>query len=187
MTTLYIKNMVCNRCILVVQSELEKLGLQVESVRLGEATVADTLSSEKSAQLEETLVSLGFEVIDDKKGRIIEEIKRIIIELVHYRDEGQKNNLSDLLSSELHHDYNYLSNLFSEVEGTTIEKYLIAQKIERVKELLVYDELSLSEIAFKLNYSSVAYLSNQFKKVTGLTPSHFRKIGEGKRTPLDQV
>lgn len=187
MTTLHIKNMVCNRCILVVQNELEKLGLQVESVKLGEATVAGTLSSEKSAQLEEVLVSLGFQVIDDKKGRIIEEIKRIIIELVHYRDEGQKHNLSDVLSSELHHDYNYLSNLFSEVEGTTIEKYLIAQKVERVKELLVYDELSLSEIAFKLNYSSVAYLSNQFKKVTGLTPSHFKKIGEEKRTPLDQV
>lgn len=187
MTTLHIKNMVCNRCILVVQNELEKLGLQVESVKLGEATVADTLSSEKSAQLEEILVSLGFQVIDDKKGRIIAEIKRIIIELVHYRDEGQKNNLSDVLSSELHHDYNYLSNLFSEVEGTTIEKYLIAQKVERVKELLVYDELSLSEIAFKLNYSSVAYLSNQFKKVTGLTPSQFKKIGEEKRTPLDQV
>ncbi|WP_276089025.1 AraC family transcriptional regulator [Pedobacter sp. JY14-1] len=187
MTTLHIKNMVCNRCILVVQNELEKLGLQVESVKLGEATVADTLSSEKSAQLEEILVSLGFQVIDDKKGRIIAEIKRIIIELVHYRDEGQKNNLSDVLSRELHHDYNYLSNLFSEVEGTTIEKYLIAQKVERVKELLVYDELSLSEIAFKLNYSSVAYLSNQFKKVTGLTPSQFKKIGEEKRTPLDQV
>ncbi|KKX47548.1 AraC family transcriptional reguator [Sphingobacterium sp. IITKGP-BTPF85] len=130
---------------------------------------------------------LGFEVIDDKKCRIIERIKNIIIELVHNRDSDIKTNLSDVLSNKLHHDYNYLSNLFSEVEGTTIEKYFIAQKIEKVKELLVYDELSLSEIAFRLNYSSVAYLSNQFKKVTGLTPSHFKQIKEDKRKPLDEV
>jgi AraC-like DNA-binding protein len=130
---------------------------------------------------------LGFELIDDKKSRIIEKIKNTIIQLVHHQDSGLKNNLSEVLSSELHHDYNYLSNLFSEIEGTTIEKYFIAQKIERVKELLVYDQLSLSEIAFQLNYSSVAYLSNQFKKVTGLTPSHFKQIKENKRKPLDQL
>ena len=126
-------------------------------------------------------------MIDDKKSRIIEKIKNIIIDLVHHQDNEAKTNLSDVLSNELHHDYNYLSNLFSEVEGTTIEKYFIAQKIERVKELLVYDELSLSEIAFQLNYSSVAYLSNQFKKTTGLTPSHFKQIKEEKRKPLDEV
>jgi YesN/AraC family two-component response regulator len=137
--------------------------------------------------VEKLLESLGFEIIDDKKSRIIEKIKNTIIDLVHHQDNDVKINLSDVLSDKLHHDYNYLSNLFSEVEGTTIEKYFIAQKVEKVKELLVYDELSLSEIANRLNYSSVAYLSNQFKKVTGLTPSHFKQIKEDKRKPLDKV
>lgn len=187
MSTLFIKNMVCNRCILVVQNELDKLGLKVDSIKLGEVSVAGELTAKEKEQLEKALVPLGFEVIDDKKGRIIEKIKNVIINLVHHQQDDTKTNLSHLLSSELHHDYNYLSNLFSEVEGTTIEKYFIAQKIEKVKELLVYDELSLSEIAFRLNYSSVAYLSNQFKKVTGLTPSHFRQIKEEKRKPLDKV
>ncbi|MBL7868163.1 MAG: AraC family transcriptional regulator, partial [Flavobacterium lindanitolerans] len=132
-------------------------------------------------------LDLGFEPIDSKKGRIIEKIKTVIINMVHHSDHDEKTNLSDLLSKALHHDYNYLSNLFSEVEGITIKKYFIAQKIEKVKELLVYDELSLSEIALRMNYSSVAYLSNQFKKVTGLTPSHFRQIREEKRKPLDKV
>lgn len=187
MTTLFIKNMVCNRCIMVVQNELEKLGLTVKNIKLGEVTLEKEPAPEEKKKLEETLISLGFEVIDDKKGRIIEKIKNVIIDLVHHQDNHAKTNLSDVLSSQLHHDYNSLSNLFSEVEGTTIEKYFIAQKIEKVKELLVYDELSLSEIAFRLNYSSVAYLSNQFKKVTGLTPSHFRQIREDKRKPLDEV
>ncbi|WP_298648919.1 AraC family transcriptional regulator [uncultured Proteiniphilum sp.] len=187
MNTLFIKNMVCNRCIMVVKNELEKLSLDVKSVRLGEVTLGKEPTSEEKKQIEEVLIPLGFQVIDDKKSRIIEKIKNIIIDLVHHQDNNTKTNLSELLSSELHHDYNYLSNLFSEVEGTTIEKYFIAQKIEKVKELLVYDELSLSEIAFRLNYSSVAYLSNQFKKVTGLTPSHFKQIREDKRKPLDEV
>ena len=145
------------------------------------------LTDEQKKNFDAVLTSLGFELIDDKKSRIIEKIKNIIIELVHHQDNDTKNNLSDVLISKLHHDYNYLSNLFSEIEGTTIEKYFIAQKIEKVKELLVYDELSLSEIAFRLNYSSVAYLSNQFKKVTGLTPSHFKQIREDKRKSLDKV
>jgi len=179
--------MVCNRCIIVVQNELDKLDLEAKDIKLGEVTLNEELSSEGRKQLEDALTPLGFEVIDDKKSRIIEKIKNVIIDLVHYHDNETKNNLSEILSSELHRDYNYLSNLFSEVEGTTIEKYFIAQKIERVKELLVYDELSLSEIAFRLNYSSVAHLSNQFKKVTGLTPSHFKKIKENKRKPLDEV
>lgn len=187
MTTLYIKNMVCNRCIMVVQNELEKLGLDVKSIRLGEVILEEDLSGEKKAALDKTLTSLGFERIDDKKSRTIEQIKNIIINLIHYQDNDSRKNLSDLLSDKLHQDYHYLSNLFSEVEGVTIEKYFIAQKIEKVKELLVYDELSLSEIAFRLNYSSVAYLSNQFKKVTGLTPTHFKLIKEDKRKPLDQV
>jgi len=187
MATLYIKNMVCDRCIMVVQSELKKLDIQTENVTLGTVALKQELSDDQIKILNENLLARGFEVIDDKKSQIIEGIKNVIIELVHYQDSETKNNLSDILSNKLQHDYNYLSNLFSEVESTTIEKYFIAQKIEKVKELLGYDELSLSEIADSLNYSSVAYLSNQFKKVTGLTPSQFKQIKEDKRTPLDEV
>ncbi len=187
MATLFIKNMVCNRCIMVVQNELNKLGLDVNDIKLGEVTLAKEPTPHEKINVEKVLIPLGFEVIDDKKSRIIERVKNEIIDLVHHQHNAAKINLSDLLSQKLNHDYNYLSNLFSEVEGTTIEKYFIAQKIEKVKELLVYDELSLSEIAFRLNYSSVAYLSNQFKKVTGLTPSHFKQIREDKRKPLDEV
>ncbi|WP_417784684.1 helix-turn-helix domain-containing protein [Tenacibaculum sp.] len=185
--TLTIKNMVCNRCILVIQNELDKLGVGVKSIKLGEVILEKELTSDEKERIDKILLDLGFEIIDDKKSRIIEKIKNLIINLVHHQDSETKVNLSDLLSNELHHDYNYLSNLFSEIEGTTIEKYFIAQKIEKVKELLVYDELSLSEIAFRLHYSSVAYLSNQFKKVTGLTPSHFKKIRKDRRKPLDEV
>ena len=187
MNTIFIKNMVCDRCIMVVQNELEKLGLDAKNIKLGEVILSKEITSLEKENLSKTLEPLGFEVIDDKKGRIIEKIKNIIIDLVHHQDSDVKTNLSDVLSDKLHHDYNYLSNLFSEVEGTTIEKYFIAQKVEKVKELLVYDELSLSEIAFRLNYSSVAYLSNQFKKVTGLTPSYFKQIRDDKRKPLDKV
>jgi len=179
--------MVCNRCIMVVQNEMDKLNLAVKNIKLGEVVFENELSEEQKTTIDKALSPLGFELIDDKKSRIIEKIKNTIIQLVHHQDSGLKNNLSEVLSQELQHDYNYLSNLFSEIEGTTIEKYFIAQKIERVKELLVYDQLSLSEIAFQLNYSSVAYLSNQFKKVTGLTPSHFKQIKENKRKPLDQL
>lgn len=179
--------MVCNRCIMVVQNEMDKLNLAVKNIKLGEVVFENELSEEQKTIIDKALSPLGFELIDDKKSRIIEKIKNTIIQLVHHQDNGLKNNLSEVLSNELHHDYNYLSNLFSEIEGTTIEKYFIAQKIERVKELLVYDQLSLSEIAFQLNYSSVAYLSNQFKKVTGLTPSYFKQIKENKRKPLDQL
>ncbi|MFA6152113.1 MAG: AraC family transcriptional regulator [Chitinophagaceae bacterium] len=187
MATLFIKNMVCNRCIMVVQNEMGKNDIVVKNIKLGEVTLEKELSGEEKKVLDKALTQLGFEIIDDKKSRIIEQIKNVIIDQVHYHDNDAKTNLSDVLISKLHHDYNYLSNLFSEVEGTTIEKYFIAQKIEKVKELLVYDELSLSEIAFRLNYSSVAYLSNQFKKVTGLTPSHFKQIKDDKRKPLDEV
>lgn len=179
--------MVCNRCILVVQNELDKLGIVANNIKLGEIILEKDLTTTEREALENVLDPLGFQVIDDKKSRMIEKIKNVIIDLVHHQDNDAKTNLSDVLSDALHHDYNYLSNLFSDIEGTTIEKYFIAQKVEKIKELLVYDELSLSEIADRMNYSSVAYLSNQFKKVTGLTPSHFKQIREDKRKPLDKV
>lgn len=187
MRVLFIKNMVCNRCVFMVQNEIEKLGLSIQSIKLGEVELKQEPSVPEKEALNKALVVLGFYLIDDKKSQLITKIKSAIVELVHHRDNELKVNLSDFLSAELGHDYNYLSNLFSEVEGKTIEKYFIAQKVEKIKELLVYDELSLSEIAHQLNYSSVAYLSNQFKKVTGLTPSYFKKIRENKRKPLDEV
>lgn len=187
MAILYVKNMVCNRCVLAVQNELKKLGITAQRVDLGEVILENELSAEVKSVVKERLTELGFDLLDDKKSRLIGKIKTIIIELVHYRSGESKYNLSEVLSSELRLDYTYLSNLFSEVEGSTIEKYFIAQKIEKVKELLVYDELSLSEIAFRLNYSSPAYLSNQFKRVTGLTPTRFKQIKENKRKPLDKL
>ena len=184
---LYIKNMVCNRCITAVKLELEKLGHQILTISLGEVLLSNEMTDSDKEILNQHLKKLGFEIIDDKKSRLIGQIKSSIIEIVHQKNSELKSNLSDYLGTKLHHDYTYLSNLFSEVEGITIEKYFIAQKIERVKELLVYDELSLSEIADQMNYSSVAYLSNQFKKVTGLTPTYFKNIKAYKRKPLDQV
>ncbi len=179
--------MVCNRCIMAASQILKDLKIPYSSVKLGEVELLEQISDEKLIELKEKLFDIGFELIDDKKSRLIEKIKNILIELVHYAEEDQKLNLSVYLSDKLNYDYNYLSNLFSEIEGTTIEKYFIAQKIEKVKELLVYDELTLSQIADKLGYSSIAHLSNQFKKVTGLSPSHFKNIKTVKRKPLDQV
>ncbi|WP_281635336.1 helix-turn-helix domain-containing protein [Flavobacterium marginilacus] len=184
---LYIKNMVCNRCIATVKNELEKLRHHPLNITLGEVLLEKEITEKEKEILSQHLQNLGFELIDDKKSRIIGQIKSSIIEIVHHQKSDIKTNLSDYLSNKLHHDYTYLSNLFSETEGITIEKYFIAQKIEKVKELLVYDELSLSEIAVKMNYSSVAYLSNQFKKVTGLTPTYFKNIKENKRRPLDEL
>jgi len=184
---LYIRNMVCDRCKMVVKAELEQMGLRPLSVELGEVKLDRELTDEEKRRFSERLQELGFSLIDNKKSRLIEQVKTLIIELVHHRNSELSINLSDHLKQHIHHDYHYLSSLFSEVAGTTIEKYFIAQKIEKVKELLVYDELSLSEIADQLNYSSVGYLSSQFKKVTGFTPSRFRKIKEKKRKPLDQV
>lgn len=180
--------MVCNRCNMVVELELKKLNLTPLSVTLGEVSIKEDINDSQKQEISNVLLSLGFELIDDKRSRLIEQIKTSIVDLIHYSGDSElKVNLSDFLSEKINHDYNYMSNIFSEVEGTTIEKYLIAQKIERVKELLVYDELTLSEIADQLNYSSVAHLSSQFKKTTGLTPSHFKQIGNEKRKPLDKV
>lgn len=184
---LYIKNMVCSRCKMVVKSELEKLGLKPLTVELGEVEMENDLSKEQRLQLDARFKALGFELIDDKKSQTIEKIKNAIVALIHHSDQDLKTNLSVYITSQLHQDYNYLSNLFSEVEGTTIEKYFITHKIEKVKELLVYDELSLSEIADRLGYSSVAYLSNQFKKITGLTPSFFKSLKENKRTNIEEL
>lgn len=179
--------MVCNRCILVVEQELEKLGIHDHKVMLGEVETTHTINKEKIHSLQKNLGALGFELLDDSKTRLIEKIKNIIIQYVHHPDDENHQNFSDILSNALHKDYSYLSSLFSEVEGVTIEKYIINQKIEKVKELIIYDELSLSEIAFQLGYSSVAHLSSQFKKITGLTPSHFKKVGQNKRKPIDKV
>jgi len=172
---------------MVVKDELIKFGVHPIMVELGEVEIEEELNTEKKNQLNKVLAIFGFELIDDKKSRLIEKIKNIIVELVHYSEEQVKTKLSKHLSEQLHHDYNYLSNLFSEVEGTTIEKYLIAQKMEKVKEYLKYDELSLSEIADKMDYSSVAYLSNQFKKETGITPTFYKSMKKNNRTNIEDV
>lgn len=191
MKTLYIKNMVCNRCIMVVKQELENQGLHPEKVTLGEVSISeDQLSDEQQHKLDEALIDLGFERIDDRKARLIEAIKNKIIHMIHHTEKMDlKVNWSSLLSEELHYEYNYLSNLFSSVEGITLEQYIIRQKIEKVKELLFYDELNLSQIANRLGYSSVAHLSAQFKKITGLTPSEMKKSRDinHNRKPLDSI
>ena len=158
------------------KSELEKLNLPYSMVELGEAEVTENITKEQHQQLREALLASGLELMEDKKSILIEKIKNIIVEMVHYSEEPPATNFSDYLSEKLNYDYNYLSNLFSEVKGTTIGHYIISHKIERAKELLMYNELTLSEIAHKLHYSSVSHLSNQFKKVTGLTPSFFKKM-----------
>lgn len=179
--------MVCDRCIMVVRELLSELGFTVQSVELGRAVVAEQVDASQREALRGRLQALGFELLDDKRMQLVEQMRNTIIELVHYQQNELKVNLSQYLVSKFHHDYSFLSKLFSEVTGTTIEKYLIAQKIERVKELLMYDELSLSEIALMLNYSSVAHLSTQFKNVTGMTPSAFRQQKTQTRKPLDKV
>ena len=184
---LYIKNMVCIRCKMVVKSELEKLELPYNYVELGEAEICGDIPSDKQERLNIALKKQGLELMDDRKSMLIEKIKTIIIELIHYSDYPLKINLSVYLTSKLNYDYTYLANLFSEVQGITIEHFFIYHKIERVKELLVYDELNLKEIAFKLHYSSVSHLSNQFKKVTGLTPSHFKELKHKRRISLENV
>ena len=184
---IYIKNMVCNRCIMAVDSVFKEAGFTPVKISLGEVGLDTEPDHATMDAIGKKLNSLGFELIDDHKSQVIEKIKNIVIRLVHYTEGEQKENYSSVIESEIGRDYTYLSNLFSSVVGVTIEKYIIAQKIERVKELLVYHELTLSEIAYQMGYSSVAHLSNQFKKVTGLTPSHFREIGASRRRPLDQV
>lgn len=185
---LHIKNMVCNRCIKVIKDEISNLGHIITNIELGKVEFKNTLNPEDLKKLSDILEQNGFEIIDNKKSRLITKIKTTIIELVHYQEKIEGHiNLSTFLTENFGYDYSYISNLFSSVEGTTIEKYLINQKVERVKEYLVYDELNLNEISFKIGYSSVQHLSNQFKKVTGLSPSHFKKLRNKKRKPLDKV
>ena len=180
--------MVCHRCKMAVAVELEKLNLHPININLGEVILEEkALTKEQQGKLSGALHAVGFELIDDRKSKLIEQIKTFVIDTVHYKNEKPKKNYSELLSQHLHHDYSYLSNLFSDVEGITIEQFIINQKIEKVKELLIYDELSLSQIAIQLGYSSTAHLSNQFKKITGLTPSHFKQVGRNKRNSLDKV
>lgn len=184
---LYVKNMVCDRCIMAVRQELENLGLAYQHIQLGEIELASQPSAAQLKAFSAKLSAIGFELLDDKKARIVEKIKTSIVSLIHRSDDDLNLKLSALLEEKLGLDYPYLSSLFSSVEGITIEKYTILQRIEKVKELLVYDELSLAGIADQLGYSSVQHLSQQFKKVTGLTASEFRKLKEKNRRPLDQI
>lgn len=184
---LYIKNMVCNRCKMVVKSELEAIGLTPLIVELGEVEILESTIKDCKVNLLSRLNNLGFDLIDNKKSKTIERIKTLIIELIYNKNNNINTNLSDYLSKSLSQDYNTLSNLFTEVENTTIEKFYISQKIEKVKELLTYNELTLSEIAFQLNYSSTSYLSNQFKKNTGFSPSYFKQLKEKKRKQIDDL
>jgi AraC-like DNA-binding protein len=185
---LYIKYMVSIRCKMAVKAALESMGLHYRAVELGEADVKEDLTPDQLESLKHRLKASSLLLMDDKKAMLIEKIKNVIVEMVHYDDEPPAINFSQYLSDKLHHDYSYLASLFSEVTGTTVEHFIIAHKIEKVKELLLYDELNLTEISYKLNYSSVAHLSNQFKKVTGLTPTYFKNLREHKkRIQLEDV
>jgi YesN/AraC family two-component response regulator len=184
---LYIKNMVCIRCKMVVKDALMKLGLPYASVELGEVDVQEDISPRQLDQFRSALLKTGLEVMDDKKSVMIQKIKNLIIEVVHYTEEPLPVNLSEYLSQKLGLDYTYLANVFSEVQGTSVERFYITHRIERVKELLVYNELNLTEIAYKMHYSSVAHLSSQFKKITGLTPSHFKKLKCKRRSTLEDL
>lgn len=180
--------MVCNRCVMVVRNELESMGLEPVQVALGEAEIKHDLKPGQKEELRGRLSQIGFELLDDKNSMLVEKIRNAIIEIIHYgEDLDNRIKFSKQIEQKVGVDYHQLSTLFSETEGTTIEKYIILQRIEKVKELLVYNELNLSEIAFKTGYSSVQHLSTQFKKITGLTPSYFKEIKENKRKPLDEV
>jgi AraC-like DNA-binding protein len=179
--------MVSNRCKMAVKEELKKLGLHFIVVDLGEVEIMETMSGAQQQMLKMALLQSGLELMDDKRAVLIEKVKNVITEMIHHSDDLPKVNYSDYISEKLDYDYTYLSNLFSEVKGITIQQFIIINKIERAKELLLYDELSLTEISYKLHYSSVAHLSNQFKKVTGLTPSHYKLMKDKKRIPIEDI
>lgn len=184
---IFIKYMVSNRCKMAVKEELKKLGLHFIVVDLGEVEIMENMTLAQQEQLQRALLVSGLELMDDKRAVLIERVKTVIMEMIHHSDEVPKMNYSDFISEKLDYDYTYLSNLFSEVKGITIQQFIIIHKIERVKELLLYDELSLTEISYKLHYSSVAHLSNQFKKVTGLSPSTFKQLKYKKRSPIEEI
>jgi AraC-like DNA-binding protein len=179
--------MVSTRCKMAVKAALKELGLHYIVLDLGEVDIMETLSAEQRNSLMVSLQKSGLELMDDKRAILIEKIKSVIVEMVHNSDEIIKIKFSEHLSKKLDHDYTYLANLFSEVQGTTIEQFIISHKVERIKELITYDELNISEIAWKMNYSSVAHLSNQFKKVTGLSPSHFRQLKVKRRSAIEEI
>jgi AraC-like DNA-binding protein len=184
---LFIKYMVSNRCKMVVKEILKEMNLHFILVDLGEVDIMEDITLEQRELLKKELLESGLELMDDKKSILIEKIKTIIIQMIHHTEEDIKINFSDYLSEKLHHNYNYLANLFSDIQGTTIEHFIISHKIERVKELMIYGELTITEIAYKMNYSSVAHLSTQFKKVTGLSPSHFKQLKDKRRNPIEEV
>lgn len=184
---LYIKYMVSLRCKMIVKQELERMGLHPVVVELGQVEIFEDLTSTQRALLKSSLLATGLEVLDDKRHILIERIKNVITEMIHYTDEVPKVNYSEFISQKLNYDYTYLANIFSEVKGITVQQYIINHKIERVKELLLYNELSLTEISYKLHYSSVAHLSNQFKKVTGLSPSYFKQIKQKRVQNLEDL
>jgi YesN/AraC family two-component response regulator len=179
--------MVSNRCKMAVKDELRKLGLHFIVVDLGEVEIMENITMSQRELLKANLINSGLELMDDKRAMLIEKIKNVIIEMVHHSDEIIKINFSDYLSEKMNHDYTYLSNLFSEVQGTTIEHFIISHKIERIKELIIYGEHNITEIAWKMGYSSVAHLSSQFKKVTGLSPSHFKQLKDKRRSPIEEI
>lgn len=184
---LYIKYMVSNRCKVAVKDELRKLGLHYIMVNLGEVEIMEDLSVEEWEGLKTALFSVGFELMDDKRSVLIERVKNTIIEMIYHSNEVLKIKFSNYLSKKLNYNYTYLANLFSEVQGITIEQFIISHKIEKIKELIIYGELTITEIAWMMNYSSVAHLSNQFKKIAGLPPSHFKQLKEKKRRPIDEI
>lgn len=184
---LYIKFMVSIRCKMVVKEAFKKLNLHYTTINLGEVDVVENITTDQRLQLKAILLKAGLELMDDRKAILIEKIKNVIVEMVHYADDLPKTNFSDFLSEKLKFDYTYLANIFSETQGTTIEHYIILHKIEKVKELIIYDELNLTEIAYKLHYSGIAHLSSQFKKITGLTPSYFKSLKKKKMILLEDL
>ena len=184
---LYIKNMVSNTCRLVVKDALNELNLHYILVNLGEVEIMENISKKQREELKETLIKMGLELMNDKKAILIEKVKNTIIEMVHFADNMIKVNFSDYLSRKLNYDYTYLSNLFSEIQGINIQQFILLHKAERIKELITYDELTISEIAYKMNYSSVAHLSNQFKKITGFSPSHFKQLRVKRRNIIETI
>jgi len=179
--------MVSNRCKIAVKDELKKLGLHFIVVDLGVVEIMETITNEKRLQLKEALQLSGLELMEDKKAILIEKIKTTIVQMIHHSEDVSKVNFSNYLAEKLEHNYTYLANLFSEVQGTTIEQFIILHKVERIKELIIYGEQNITEIAWKMNYSSVAHLSSQFKKVTGLSPSHFKQLKVKRRNPIENI